>query len=292
MKNRVYGGAYPCPTQERGTSRFMLQYTNMTYLHAAILGVVEGLSEFLPISSTGHLILTNHLLGLEETGFVKSFDIIIQLGAILAVAVLYFKTLATSLAVWKKIIAAFLPTAVIGLLLYKVVKTYLLGNQAVVLWALAIGGAALIIFEIIFARRDSVMDAKLGTVAEQIKAISYPQALGIGLFQSLAIVPGVSRSAATVIGGLVLGLKRRTVVEFSFLLAIVTMAAATGLDIVKSYGEFSAANLPQLGIGFVSSFLVALFAIKALLKYVKNHTFIAFGVYRLALVFFWVAFIK
>lgn len=264
----------------------------MTYLHAAVLGVVEGISEFLPISSTGHLILANHLLGLQETEFVKSFDIIIQLGAILAVVVLYFKTLVTSLEVWKKIIVAFLPTAVIGLLLYKVVKTYLLGNQAVVLWALAIGGAALIIFEIIFARRDSVTDAKLGTVTQQVKAISYPQALGIGLFQSLAIVPGVSRSAATVIGGLVLGLKRRTIVEFSFLLAIVTMGAATGLDVLKSYKEFSSANLPILGIGFVVSFLVALFAIKVLLKYIKNHTFVAFGVYRLALVIFWLALIK
>lgn len=263
----------------------------MSYLHAIILGLIEGVTEFLPVSSTGHLILANHLLGIGETDFVKSFDVMIQLGAILAVVVLYWKTLVTSLDVWKKILAAFLPTAVIGLALYKIVKTYLLGSEPIVLWSLFVGGVGLIIFEIVYSRhhRKNQPDP---SVAEDIKSISLAKAFWIGLFQAVAIVPGVSRSAATIVGGLALGVKRRTIVEFSFLLAVPTMAAATGLDALKSVHEFTAANLPVLGVGFVASFLLALVAIKFLLKFVQNHTFVYFGAYRVMLVIFWLLLIK
>lgn len=243
----------------------------MTPIDALLLGLVEGVSEFLPVSSTGHLILASSLLGLQNTDFQRSFEIIIQLGAILAVVVLYFKSF-FDIEVIKRLIVAFIPTGIIGLALYHVVKTYLLGNDAVVLWALGLGGAALIAFEMFHVERyDAPTD---------IKSITYKQAAALGFFQALAIVPGVSRSAATIIGGLSMGIKRETIVAFSFLLAVPTMAAATGLDIVKNMNEFSGANLTELAIGFVVSFVVALIAIRWLLSYIKEHTFTAFGWYR------------
>src|SRR3989339_804397 len=169
----------------------------MNYLDAVILGLIEGLTEFLPISSTGHLILTSHILNLAETEFLKSFEIAIQLGAICAVVILFWSTL-LKIQVLKKLFVAFLPTAVIGLALYSFIKTHLLGNELVVVTALFLGGIALICFE--YLHRES-HDA-VGDIA----SVSYKQAFGIGLFQSIAIIPGVSRSAASIMGGLLLGL--------------------------------------------------------------------------------------
>lgn len=252
----------------------------MNYIFAAVLGVVQGITEFLPISSTGHLILTSNLLHLPATEFWKSFEIAIQLGSILAVVVLYVKKYITKVPVIKKIITAFLPTAVLGLAFYKLIKQFLLGNSTVVLWSLLIGGAVLIIFELLYKEKL--------TATEDISAISYKQCLLIGLCQSLAMVPGVSRSAATVVGGLALGLKRKTIVEFSFLLAVPTMLAATGLDLLKSAGSFKAGDFGVLGVGFVVSFIVALFSIKFLLEFIKKHTFLPFGVYRVVVaILFW-----
>lgn len=253
----------------------------MGIFQAVILGIVEGITEFLPISSTGHLMLTAKFLGITQTEFVKSFEIAIQSGAILAVVFLYWKTLLKNIDIWKKIIAAFLPTAVIAGLLYKVIKGFLLESSAVVLWALFLGGLALIVFE--FFHRE-----KQGALAE-LSQISYPQALLIGLFQALAIIPGVSRSAATIVGGLSLGLKRKAVVEFSFLLAIPTMFAAMTLDLTKSAYAFSPNEFLVLAAGFFTSFLVALAAIRFLLIFIRAHTFISFGVYRILLaLLFWI----
>jgi len=256
----------------------------MTILHSIILGIVEGITEFLPISSTGHLILTSQLLKIQDSDFVKSFEIIIQLGAILAVVVLYWKKL-WNWEMIKKLFVAFLPTAVIGLALYKIVKTYLLGNTTVVLWSLFLGGIVLIAFELWHERRES----KIEDVKDfDAKELSYKKALSLGLFQSIAIIPGVSRSAATIVGGLWLGMKRQSIVEFSFLLAVPTMLAATGLDLVKSYKTFSADQFGVLAVGFAVSFVVALFAIKFLLNYIRRHNFIPFGVYRIVIaLIFW-----
>lgn len=260
----------------------------MTILHSIILGIVEGITEFLPISSTGHLILSSKLLGLAESDFVKSFEIIIQLGAILSVVVLYWKKLCN----WgmiKKLFVAFLPTALIGLALYKVVKIYLLGSETIVLWSVFLGGIFIIIFELWYKRRhlDAPLPSGEGGDLEEERP-SYKQAAVIGLFQSIAIIPGVSRSAATIIGGLWLGLKRRTIVEFSFLLAVPTMLAATGLDLVKNYQSFSADQFEVLAIGFVVSFVVALVAIKFLLAFIRKYDFIPFGLYRIIIaLFFW-----
>lgn len=244
----------------------------MTYLHAIILGLVEGITEFLPISSTGHLILVSELLKLPNTDFLKSFEIVIQMGAILAVVVLYFKRF-FSIPVILRLICGFVPTAIIGFTLYPFVKGYLLGNSVVVVCALALGGVFLILFEKFHQETD--------VVEQSITDITYKQAFFIGLFQSIALIPGVSRSAATIVGGLFMGLKRVTIVEFSFLLAVPTMTAATGLDLLKNHSSFTTDMFGLLAVGFATSFTVALFVIVALLKFIKKHTFVPFGIYRI-----------
>ena len=245
----------------------------MNTFHAFIFGIVEGLTEFLPISSTGHLILTEKLMGLVHNDFIGSFEIAIQLGAILAVVCLYWKKLVLDWEIMKRIAVAFIPTAILGLAFYKIIKKVLLGSENVVLWSLLVGGIIIIVFEMLHKERDSDI--------EEIKDLSFRKSFMIGVFQSFAMIPGVSRSAATIIGGLSLGLKRRTIVEFSFLLAVPTMAAATALDLIKSATSFTVTQLDLLAVGFVVSFFVAMVAIKFLLHFVKNHNFIVFGIYRI-----------
>ncbi|MDD4319611.1 MAG: undecaprenyl-diphosphate phosphatase [Candidatus Peribacteraceae bacterium] len=247
----------------------------MTFLQAVLLGVVEGVSEFLPISSTAHLILASSLLRIQQTEFLKTFEIAIQSGAILSVVVLYARAFARRFDVWAKIIVAFIPTGVLGFLLHGVVKRHLLGNVPVVLWALFLGGLALIVFERFHREKEDA--------ASEIEDISYGRALLIGVFQALAMVPGVSRSAATITGGLLLGIRRKTIVDFSFLLAVPTMAAATGYDLLKSAGTFQASDLHLLAAGFITSFVVALLSIVWLLRFIRRHSFVPFGVYRIAL---------
>ena len=245
----------------------------MNMLHAFIFGIVEGITEFLPISSTGHLMLTAKILQISQSEFVKSFEIAIQLGAILSVVVLYWQRLVRGFEIWKRLFVAFIPAALIGAVLYKTIKRYLMGSNNVVLWSLFLGGIFLIIFELLYREKPSAVD--------DLEAISYPKALIIGLFQSVAMIPGVSRAAATIIGGLVVGLKRKTIVEFSFLLAIPTMLAATALDLFKSADVFKPGQFVLLGVGFFVSFAVAIVAIKFLLAFIKRHNFISFGVYRI-----------
>lgn len=251
----------------------------MTILSAIVLGIIEGLTEFLPVSSTGHLILASHFLGLGETEFVKSFNIIIQLGAILAVLVLYWRKFLVNPRVLGRVLVAFLPTAVIGFLVYSFAKNYLLDNVTLVLWTLLIGGFFLIFFEKKFGEKSEALD--------DLEKLNWRQVVWIGLAQSVAIVPGVSRSAATIVAGLILGVSRSTIVEFSFLLAIPTMGAATGLDLIKSSANFTSGQIWLLGLGLVTSFVVAILAIKTFLAYVRQNDFVPFGVYRvlLAIVF-------
>ena len=245
----------------------------MTTLHTIILSIIEGITEFLPISSTGHMILAGEVLGIPSTSFTKSFEIIIQLGSILAVVVLYIKTLFKSFDLMKKTFVAFLPTAVLGLLFYKIIKTYLLGNVWVVIASLFIGGLVIIWFEKKLAKNPQLDESPL----------TYKKAFIIGLAQSVAMIPGVSRSAATIVGGQLLGLSRRQIVEFSFILAIPTMAAATFLDVYKNYQLFTSADISQLAIGLVVSFVVALLAIKTFLKYIQKNNLTYFGWYRIVL---------
>jgi undecaprenyl-diphosphatase len=253
---------------------------NLDTLQAIIFGIIEGITEFLPISSTGHLMLTGYVMGLSQTTFLKSFEIVIQFGAILSVVALYWKSLIVNIEIMKRVIIAFIPTGILGLTLYKIVKKYLMASHTVVLWSMLLGGIFLIVFELIHKEKDDA--------TEDLSKIPYSTAIYIGLFQSIAMIPGVSRSASTIIGGLILGLKRKTIVEFSFLLAIPTMLAATGLDLVKNAGQFSVDQIHFLAIGFVVSFFAALAGVKYLLFFIKNHTFIPFGIYRILLVIvFW-----
>lgn len=244
------------------------------------LGVVEGITEFLPVSSTGHLILFSRLLNIPANDFSSSFNIAIQTGAIGAVIFLYWQVLLVSRKIVGKVLAAFLPTAVIGLVLYKLIKHFLLNNALIVVWMLFLGGIFIVLFEKFYKEKNQTENS--------LETITYSQAILIGFCQSLAVVPGVSRAAATIIGGLFLGLKRKTIVEFSFLLAVPTMLAATGLDLLKTAVNFSGQQFMVLAVGFIVSFLVAVLSIKFLLNYIKNHNFTAFGIYRIlvAVVFY------
>ena len=253
----------------------------MNILDAIILGVVEGVTEFLPISSTGHLILTAEILKLGKTEFLKTFEIVIQLGAIFAVVFLYWKKFLFDREVLKKIVVALLPTLLIGALFYKIVKSYFLGNSMIVVWSLLVGGIILIAFELWHKEKEDALD--------DVSAVSYPKALALGVFQSIAIIPGVSRSASTILGGLILGLKRKTIVEFSFLLAVPTMLAASTLDLYKNYSLFSSDQFGILALGFAMAFITALLSIKWLLNFIENHSFISFGIYRIVVaIIFWI----
>lgn len=248
----------------------------MNFIDAIILGIVEGLTEFLPVSSTGHLILASRLLHLPETDFLKTFQIAIQLGAILAVVVLYFRKLFLEWEIMKRIAVALLPALGIGFLFYASIRT-LFESEMTVVAMLFFGGVAIILFEVFHKNKEGMI--------EDLATLPYRTAFSIGAFQAISVIPGVSRAAATILGGLWLGMKRTAIVEFSFLLAVPTMVAATTLDLVKHASLFSQADFHLLAIGFIVSFAVALVAIKFLLRFVESHTFIAFGVYRIVIAF-------
>jgi undecaprenyl-diphosphatase len=253
----------------------------MSVFDAIILGIIEGLTEFLPISSTGHLILASNLLGIAHSEFLKSFGIIIQLGAILAVVCVYFKKLCNFTTI-KLLIVSVIPTGIIGVVAYPIIKSTLLESTMTVIWMLFLGGIVIILFE-----KYLVIEADN---EDEFESISYRQAVLIGLFQSIALIPGVSRSAATIIGGLYLGLTRRTIVEYSFMLAVPTMLAASVFDIYKNHSALIATDLTPLIVGFVVSFITAMLAIKYFLRFIKTNDFQPFGIYRIlvaVLFFFW-----
>lgn len=253
----------------------------MNYLHATVLSVVEGLTEFLPVSSTAHLVLASNIFNLTQTNFLKSFEIIIQLGAILAVVVVYLKELIGNPKLWLKIILAFLPSAVVGFFLYDFIKEWLLGDALVTALALIVGGIAFMVVDKLLARTnrpDSALD---------VANLSPKRLLTIGLFQCLAMIPGVSRSAASIFGGMLTGLSRAQAAKFSFFLAVPTMLAATSLDLYKSGLAFSTSELILLAIGFTGAFVTALLAIKVFISFVQKHTFFPFGVYRIVIGLIW-----
>lgn len=257
----------------------------MGIFEAIILGVVEGVTEFLPVSSTGHLILASELLKITQTNFVKSFEIGIQAGAILAVVFLYRKVLFAGKEYWIRILSAFLPTAILGLLFYGFIKEFLLGSGIITVLALFTGGVALIVLEKIYQKKKPSF--------EKVEEISLKKAFLIGIFQSVSIIPGVSRSGATIIGGLFLGLKRETAAEFSFLLAVPTMLAATVLDLTKNSAVFTKNEYLLAAVGFAAAFITATFTIQYFLSYLKKHDFILFGVYRIVLaILFWLFILK
>ena len=256
----------------------------MSIFHAIILGIIEGVTEFLPVSSTGHMILASTLLHIPQTEFAQTFEIVIQLGAILAMALLYCRTLLAKQTLLIPLIAAFLPTSIIGLVAYKTVKHHLLGNPIVTVVALAFGGVAFIAIEYILKKQQP----KIMT----IEKITIPQAVGMGIGQSLSFIPGVSRAAATIFTGMLTGLSRQTAVEFSFLLAIPTMIAASALEIIKSKPLLDNAFFLPVVTGTVVAFITVLITVKGFIRYIQTHTFIPFGIYRILLSFaFWIVFL-
>jgi len=242
-------------------------------VESIILGIVEGITEFLPVSSTGHLILASHIMGIQQTTTHKTFEVAIQLGSILAVVFLYRKRLFQDINLWKKLIIAFIPTGILGFALYKIIKS--LFSPYVVAFMLISGGIIFILIEKFYKNKEYKI--------KSLDDISYLKAFFIGIFQSLAMIPGTSRSGATIIGGLLLGFDRKTAAEFSFLLAVPTMFVATGYDIFKNYREFQPDNWITLITGFTTAFIFAVISIKFLLNFLKNHSFIPFGIYRIVL---------
>jgi undecaprenyl-diphosphatase len=253
-------------------------------LIAIILGIVEGVTEFLPVSSTGHLILATELLGFDADKWA-AFNVIIQLGAILAIVVLYWRTFwavleglfqrnAMSWRFVRNILIGFLPSAILGVILIKYIEA-LLGDPKVVAVMFILGGIAIILIERLVKRTDIV-----GVAEMPMKT-----AVGIGIAQCLAMIPGVSRSGATIMGALSLGVERRTAAEFSFFLAVPTMIGATTLELLKHHDEMLAGahgvGLGTVAVGLVVSFLVALVVVRAFVHYISRHGFTPFAWYRI-----------
>lgn len=240
----------------------------MTTFQAIIIAIVEGITEFLPVSSTGHMIITQELLGMEINDFVKAFTVNIQFGAILSVIVLYWKRFFQTLDFYFKLFVAFIPAAVIGLLLSDFIDS-LLENVVVVAVMLVLGGIVLLFVDKWFNK------------PAKDQTITYPTALKIGFYQCIAMIPGVSRSAATIIGGMTQKLDRKTAAEFSFFLAVPTMFAAAGYKLVQNYKTISAENIDTLILGNVVAFIVAMLAIKFFISFLTKHGFKVFGYYRI-----------
>jgi len=245
----------------------------MNYLQAFIIAVIEGLTEFLPISSTGHMMIGTAILGMEATPFVKLFTVAIQLGAILSVVVLYFKRFFKSIDFYIKLIVAFIPAAIAGLLLGDYIDMAL-ENLMGVAMALFIGGIVLLFVDKWF--KNNSLDEE--------KEITLPKAFKIGLFQCLALWPGMSRSASTIIGGMTQGLTRQTAAEFSFFLAVPTMFAATAKKLLDFYKDGLTLNSQEINLlvfGNIVAFVVALLAIKSFIGFLNKHGFKGFGWYRI-----------
>jgi undecaprenyl-diphosphatase len=252
-------------------------------LIAIILGMVEGVTEFLPVSSTGHLILATELLGFDAAKW-EYFNVVIQLGAILAIVVLYWRTfwavlegmLRKNPMSWRfvrNVLIAFLPAAVLGFILIKHIEA-LLGNGKVVAIALIVGGIAILVIERMAKRADTVGVAEMPAKT----------ALGVGIAQCLAMIPGVSRSGATIMGALSMGVERRTAADFSFFLAVPTMLGSTTLEVVKHHHEImsgAGVGFRLIAVGFVVSFLVALVVVRAFVHYISRHGFAPFAWYRI-----------
>lgn len=250
----------------------------MNLLQVLILGAIEGFTEFLPISSTAHLLIASRLLQIPETEFLKTFIIAIQLGAILAVVALYAKTFIKDWQVNLRVAAAFLPTAFFGFILYHFIKSFLFENMAVIIAALFLGGVGLVFFERWY-RPERATERGLAN-------IPYWKVFVVGCAQALAVVPGVSRAGATIIAGMLLGIERSAIVEFSFLLAVPTMAAATGYDLLKTGAALNAGEFHLIALGFMASFVFAIIGVKFFINLIKTRSFTSFGVYRILLALF------
>lgn len=250
----------------------------MDAIQAIILGIVEGVTEFLPVSSTFHLIFTSKFLGLAQNDFTKLFEVFIQSGAILSVLFLYFKELWNDRDLVKKVLVSFVPTAVVGLLLYRVIKDVFFESDFLMLGVFGGLGVFFIVYEYLTKKEKINLKKSVG-------ALSYKDAFLVGLFQSLAVIPGVSRAGAVILGMMFLRYRRDEAARYSFILAIPTIFAASLLDFYKMKDVVFAqsGNLPILGIGTVTAFVSSYFVVKWLISYLKRNTLTSFGFYRIIL---------
>ncbi len=244
----------------------------MTLYEAAILGIVEGITEFLPVSSTAHISLVSQIMGLDQDAFMNSFNIIIQIAPIFSIMIIYYSTLLQSLEIWKKLIASFIPTGAIGFLFHHQIEQ-MFSSNSIVLWMIATGVFFLVV-EFLYSKKEH-------STAE-LEDVTYKQAISVGFIQALSLMPGVSRSGSTILGGMLLGMKRETAMSFSFLLAIPTMTAASGYTLLKEYNTLSFDGLSLIFIGFVISFIVGWAAVKSFLALVSKYNFTPFGIYLIA----------
>ncbi len=244
----------------------------MDLLQVIVLGIIEGLTEFLPISSTGHLIVVSSWLGLEQTEANKAFEVIIQLAAILAVFANYKDKFSLQhIELWKKVLIAFIPIGAVGFLFHHQIKAFF--SVPVVATMFIVGGIVFLVLEYFYKEK--------ATHIANMEQMSYKQAMWVGIAQVFALIPGTSRAGASIVGGLLAGLNRKASAEFSFLLALPVLAAAAGLDLLKHYQDFIGANWWVLLVGFVTAFLVAWLTMKLFISFLEKFTFIAFGVYRI-----------
>lgn len=245
----------------------------MTLIQSIILGIVEGLTEFLPISSTGHMVLVSHFLNIDTSATLGTFEVVVQVGAIGAVVLLYFKKL-LQMNLVKKLIVAFIPTGIVGILIYPFIKIWL-QNPILVAVMLVIGGICILLVEKWYEKKYENGEVEI------VHDLTYKQALLLGVYQALAVVPGVSRSGAMIIGGLTMKLPRKLLTEFTFLLAVPTMILATLYTIYKKHSELAFDSITPILLGTVVAFIVALFVIKYFLAYIRSHSFKIFGWYRI-----------
>ena len=244
----------------------------MDIIQAIIIGIIEGFTEFLPISSTGHMIVASEFLGIKQSAVVKAYEVIIQFAAILAVMLLYRdKINLREIELWQRIIAAFLPLALIGFLLKDWIKEIF--TVSTVAWMFIIGGITFIVVEQFHKDEESQ--------SKDIEEVSWRQAMIIGFGQVLSLIPGTSRAGSTIIAGMLSGVNRKASTEFSFLLAIPVMMAVSGYDLLKHYHEFVGADLTAFVVGFVVAFGVAYLTIKLFIVFLQRFTFVAFGIYRI-----------
>lgn len=244
----------------------------MDIFQAIILGIIEGITEFLPISSTGHLIVASEALGIVQSETNKAFEVIIQLAAILAVVANYSEKFSVRCAsLWAKAIIAFLPLAVVGFLFKDQIKAMFTVDIVAVMFI--VGGVLFLVIEYFQRNRTPTVEA--------VEDITYSQAVWIGIAQAFALIPGTSRAGSTIIGALLVGLSRKASAEFSFLVALPVMITVSGYDVLKHYKDFSGDLFPVLVAGFVTSFLVAWVVMKLFIKFLERFTFNAFGIYRI-----------
>jgi len=245
----------------------------MTIFDSILLGIIEGFTEFLPISSTGHLIVASHFLGIDDTSVTKAYQVIIQFAAILAVFFTYKEKFSIKkLDLWSKVFLAFIPIGAVGFLFSDQIKALFSINVVAIMFI--VGGLIFLVVEKFFLKEEKMLTT-------DVESVTLKQSLIIGVAQVFALVPGTSRAGSTIIGALLVGLNRKASAEFSFLLAFPVMAAVTGYDLLKHYQEFTDANLVTLGVGFVVSFIVAYLTIKLFMKFLEQFTFVAFGIYRI-----------